>query len=316
MASYYLLMDVGGTEIKAGIVNRKGSLCGPMEKFPAHAKESKDVIIADFAFIIDELGGKLPLPEDTVCGIGMAFPGPFDYENGISLMKGLDKYDAIYGCVLQDEILKKMEKKEILEDEKTSFLFLHDVEAFATGESHFGAAADAHRLLCLCIGTGAGSAFVENGIARKSGEDVPENGWLYNTPFQESIIDDYISVRGLRKQAEARFKEPPNGAELYQLALAGNKDALTVFENFGQDFYQAVKPFMEMFRPDAIVLGGQISRSFSFFGTKLELFCKAKGIQIVLTSDTSIRTLEGLYVTFEEVKKQGAYGAGYEQRIW
>ncbi len=34
----------------------------------------------------------------------MAIPGPFDYENGISRMQGLNKYDAIYGIPLEREI--------------------------------------------------------------------------------------------------------------------------------------------------------------------------------------------------------------------
>lgn len=59
----------------------------------------------------------------------MAIPGAFDYENGISRMQGLNKYDAIYGIPLEREI-----KARVPELGSARFLFLHDIEAFALGE--------------------------------------------------------------------------------------------------------------------------------------------------------------------------------------
>ena len=41
-------------------------------------------------------------------GVGMAIPGPFDYEHGISRMQGLNKYDAIYGIPLEPEIRERV----------------------------------------------------------------------------------------------------------------------------------------------------------------------------------------------------------------
>ena len=42
----------------------------------------------------------------------MAFPGPFDYEQGISLMKGLNKYDQIYGMKIPQELRKRRRELE------------------------------------------------------------------------------------------------------------------------------------------------------------------------------------------------------------
>lgn len=40
MASYYLMMDIGGTGVKAGILDGQGKLCGGIQRFDARAKES------------------------------------------------------------------------------------------------------------------------------------------------------------------------------------------------------------------------------------------------------------------------------------
>lgn len=299
MASYYLMMDVGGTGIKAGVLDRNGKLCGKIQRFAARAKESAEVIFSNFASIIEQMGENFLDSGDIFCGIGMAFPGPFDYAGGISLMKGLDKYDAIYGMDIRKEVLKRISEVEWLEKkEECPFLFLHDVEAFALGESTFGAAAQCSKLFCLCIGTGAGSAFVRDGQVLKHGENIPADGWIYAVPYKESIIDDYVSARGLQNVAKQHLDRELTGEALAELAGENKEEALQIFEEFGVDVLAAVQPFLESFCPDGMVLGGQIAKSFSYFGTPLEQLCREKNIQVYVTTDTSERTLEGLYAGF------------------
>lgn len=74
-------------------------------------------------------------------------------------MQGLDKYDAIYGMDIQKEIIRRLERKKKVGVVPLKFLFLHDVEAFALGAGVFGPASGCEKIFCLCIGTGAGSAF-------------------------------------------------------------------------------------------------------------------------------------------------------------
>lgn len=186
----YILLDVGGTEIKGSVSDGNGVRMR-IRKFPAQAQKSTEKILDNFAKICREL---MREADGSVVGVGMAIPGPFDYENGISRMQGLNKYDAIYGIPLEREI-----KARVPELGSARFLFLHDIEAFALGESWYGNCRDADKILCVCIGTGAGSAFVENGKTVKTGKGVPENGWIYQQPFGDSILDDYLSVRGLEQ---------------------------------------------------------------------------------------------------------------------
>lgn len=288
MESYYLMMDVGGTGIKTGILDAEGKLVKEIEKFPARAKEDKETIFSNFVEIILRMEAYLPKGK-LFEGIGMAFPGPFDYEKGISLMQGLDKYDAIYGAKIQKEIERRLEKRY-------RFLFLHDVEAFALGAGILGPAAECEKIFCLCIGTGAGSAFLEHGSVVKERADVPAHGWIYDTAFRDGIIDDYVSARGLSRQAEELGAL--DGAALSALAAEGNIKALSVFRRFGEDMAEAVIPFLQKFQPDGCIIGGQIAKSFLYFGTDLLSFCKEAGIRVFPVSDTSRWVLAGLYEKF------------------
>ena len=216
----YILLDVGGTEIKGSVSDRNG-VRTKIRKFPAQAQKSTEKILDNFAKICREL---MREADGSVVGVGMAIPGPFDYENGISRMQGLNKYDAIYGIPLEREI-----KARVPELGSARFLFLHDIEAFALGESWYGNCRDADKILCVCIGTGAGSAFVENGKTVKTGKGVPENGWIYQQPFGDSILDDYLSVRGLEQISLAVTGKVWSGKELYGLVKAGNMEAEEVW---------------------------------------------------------------------------------------
>ena len=225
----YILLDVGGTEIKGSVSDRNG-VRTKIRKFPARAQKSTEKILDNFAKICREL---MIEADGSVVGVGMAIPGPFDYENGISRMQGLNKYDAIYGIPLESEI-----KARVPELGSARFLFLHDIEAFALGESWYGNCRDVDKILCVCIGTGAGSAFVENGKTVKTGKGVPENGWIYQQPFGDSILDDYLSVRGLEQISLAVTGKVWSGKELYGLVKAGNMEAEEVWRRFGADVYR------------------------------------------------------------------------------
>lgn len=95
----YILLDVGGTEIKGSVSDRNG-VRTKIRKFPARAQKSTEKILDNFAKICREL---MIEADGSVVGVGMAIPGPFDYENGISRMQGLNKYDAIYGISLKEK---------------------------------------------------------------------------------------------------------------------------------------------------------------------------------------------------------------------
>lgn len=294
MEKAYLLFDVGGTQIKTGVADERGRINGEITSFPSLAQAGEEEIFDHFSMIIRKL--RRQAEGSAVSGIGFAFPGPFDYEKGISLMKGLNKYDSIYGISIEAEIKKRVEEAAGI-----GFHFLHDVEAFALGESRFGAAKSDYKLLCLCIGTGAGSAFIEGGKLQKEGKcGVPNNGWLYDTPYKDSVIDDYLSVRGLAKLSREIMGEALDGKALYERCVCGDKDAIRVYRSFGSELTGCILPFVDAFRPDAVVFGGQISGSFSYFGGAFEEECRMRGIKIYLEPETSLRAMQGLFTAMEQ----------------
>lgn len=290
MGKVYILLDIGGTQIKGGVADESGNIIDGIISTAAYAKDSKEIILDNMATFIRRLMQKEE--EIEVVGVGMAFPGPFDYENGICLLNGLDKYESIYGVSIPDAM-----KERIPELANVNFYFLHDIEAFAVGESWMGEAKDDRKILCLCIGTGTGTAFVGDRVILKKAENgVPLNGWIYETPYKESKIDDYLSVRGLARISKEVMGEELDGKILYSLCQRQDEQALEVYRRFGDDLVACVLSFVVDFQPDAIVFGGQISKSFKFFGQKFQKECEKRNIKIYKECETSVRAMQGLYI--------------------
>ena len=279
---WYALLDVGGTTIKRQAVYADGTPAGRTERFQSMSAEDADTVITNLVRIICGTSDTLP------AGIAMAFPGPFDYINGISHMQGLGKYDSIYGLPLRPMLAERL-------GEDIPILFINDVEAFALGAVENYPDAKKGKCIAIAIGTGCGSAFISDGRIIKEGDGVPYGGWVYSYPLKDSCIDDYISARGQARLSIKYFGKDIEGKELDRLASEGNRKAEDLFNEFGEMLLEALQPFLSGFQPSSIILGGMISRSFRYFGKSLSEYAEKNDIRIIAADDTSKLIHKGLF---------------------
>ena len=300
----FIALDVGGTSIKAGVISSTGQLISPkISHYPSLSHEDLGTILNHFtSIIIDELNNVSS--SITIQGIGMAFPGPFDYAKGISLMQNINKYDALYGIDLPQALTIKLNHCEAFKTQAAqnyNIRFENDASLYALGEIVQDESLMTGKVLCLCIGTGLGSAFLEDGKLITSRGDVPPNGWVYNTPFLDSIIDDHISARGiLRLHEQLHGVTMPDVKSIADLALQGDLYALTTFSHFGRRLGDAIREFLQTFKPHTVVIGGQIAKSYTLFesGLQASLATCPPSIHIKLSTDSSLSTLIGVRQLF------------------
>ncbi|WP_158606733.1 ROK family protein [Paenibacillus ginsengarvi] len=267
MDRYAIVFDVGGTSIKAAVVRENGAIVeGATETFPSRGKEDRDTLLAHFygliagrVEVLERLGEGRPF---EVIGIGYAFPSPFDYDNGICYIQGQQKYDALYGTDMRAAMKERNAADPAVSRVLAAdapIVFDNDAALFAAGELYYGHAKKYHRSLCITIGTGTGSSFIdEQGIVK--GKE------LWNDPFLDSNIDDYISQRGILRLAEA-YGLGKDGAvkPIADAARAGIADARDVFARFGRMFGEMLAPYVDEFKPEAVIVGGNIARSADLF---------------------------------------------------
>ena len=87
---------------------------------------------------------------------------------------------------------------------------------------------------------------------------------LANIPYLDKTIEDYCS--GKFFLTKFGFE----GRKLHEMAQEGDADALRIFEEYGTHLGNAIKLIINVLSPEAIFLGGSVSKSFSFFESSLK----------------------------------------------
>ncbi|MEM2240492.1 MAG: ROK family protein [Candidatus Bathyarchaeia archaeon] len=272
MFSYVISLDVGGTSLKSAIIRSDGlALDGSFQKVPIDSLGSAETIIETFVKVL-RTGLQLASSRELeLRGIGIAMPGPFDYAEGVSLMGqgfGLEKFRAIYGINLRREFIKRLDLREDF-----PIIFEPDSWAFLRGEAWLGAARGYSRALGITLGTGLGSAFMVNGEIVIEGPGIPPLGWIAMIPYKDGVIEDRVSRRGILTRYRELSGRSVQGLDVADIALQasnGDKVSLQVFEETGLILGKVLKRICLEFKPECLVIGGQISKSLYLFERALK----------------------------------------------
>lgn len=194
----------------------------------------------------------------------MAMPGPFDYQEGISYIRNLAKYENLYGVNLRQEMARRFPAVR-----PDAVRFVNDAQAALLGEVYCGAAVGMARVMGLTLGTGVGSAFAVNGRIVTSGPGVPADGYVYCLPWGDGITEDAISTRAIQRSYRALTGEQ---CEVRDLAARARTDdiAMSVWRDLGKTLGLVLLPLAREFQPDIIVLGGAIAQSADLFLSSAE----------------------------------------------
>jgi predicted NBD/HSP70 family sugar kinase len=240
-------LDIGGTHVTAGRVDVAAGSVDPRSL--VWLRFSPSATREDLVAAISRAAASLAAP--GVGRLGVAVPGPFDYAAGRSQIT--HKLQGLYGVDLRGEL-----ERAVGLDGPQSVRFVNDAEAFLLGEWRAGAARGHARAVGVTLGTGLGSAFLDDGRVLHGGAGVPEGGALYELPFRGAPVEETISSRGLL----ARHEGASDVAEVARRAAAGEAPAVGAFRGLGEALGEFLAPWLSAFRPGCFVVGGSIARSF------------------------------------------------------
>lgn len=252
MDGLVLAVDIGGSHITTALVDMQQRTLLPRSLWRAHidSHATAEEIIGGWVDVMQQSLGNA----NGGTRIGIAVPGPFDYEAGISLIKGLHKYESLYGLNIKELLAKRLHLSP------DAIRFTNDASCFLQGELFAGVAEGAQSALGLTLGTGFGSSVAENGMAQE--------GTFWKTPFRETTAEEYFSTRWFLRRYEVLSGEKISSVK--ELALMAHEPgyAKSIFEEFGHNlaaFLQEQQPL-----PSLVVLGGNIAQAFHLFFHGLE----------------------------------------------
>lgn len=258
-------IDIGGSHITAIAVDMQNHtiIKGSRSESPVDNKAEADEILEVWAGTIRKIVDKLPV--FRLRGIGFAMPGPFDYVRGICLIRGVPKYEKLYGV----DVGKVISSRLGLPCD-CRVRFMNDASSFAVGEAWAGKAAGYKKMMAITLGTGFGSAFIDNHIPVVEGDSVPRGGCVYHLPVGNGIADDYFSTRWFTSgYREVTGKE---AAGVKEIAAEAGSDVVVraLFEEFGKNLGSFLSPWLIRFGAEILVIGGNISHAYHLFGQTFE----------------------------------------------
>jgi len=270
-------VDIGGSHITAVAVamDKHHIIEGSRVSNPVDNKAEPDEIIRVWSNTLKKVLGGMQL--FNLRGIGFAMPGPFDYVKGICLIRGVPKYEKLYGVNVGKAISSALGLPC-----DCRVRFMNDASSFAVGESWAGKGESYKKIMAITLGTGFGSAFVDDRIPIVEGATVPKMGCVYHLPFGTGIADDYFSTRWFTgRYREVTGKEAEGVKEVAREA-SGNSSVQDIFREFGSNLGSFLAPWLIRFEAEILVIGGNISYSWDLFGSSFENELRGAGCTTVV----------------------------------
>ena len=253
MKTYAIGVDIGAT--KTNFVLLKNSKVIRYKKTPT--LKTKRKLIKAVEENIQKLIFDIPKPQ--ILGVGIGVTGPLNEKRNLMLNPPNQKYLRL--CPLA-----KIIEDDLKNDFKVKTKMDNDVNCFTLGESLLGAGKQAKSVLGITLGTGLGAGMVINkklyrgnfGSAGEVGHMVIKFDGPKCACGSSGCFEEYGSGKFFRRKGV-------NPKELAEAGKMGDKEALSLFQEYGRYVGIGLSNAINFFEPEMVVLGGGISNAYALF---------------------------------------------------
>lgn len=279
MKKYAIGGDIGGGHITVAVIDLDDAriVTGSHCRMDVDAEGSAEGILSAWTEAIkqsaqqavDEAG----IEPSAIVGMGLAMPGPFDYENGIAKIIEQKKFRSLYDMDVRAALAQRTGFAP------ESIKFKNDAENFLRGCVFGGVGKGSKRAIGVTLGTGFGSAYYIDG------ESADADLWC--APFRGKIAEESISTRWFNARYEELTGKKVRGVKfLIDGVMNGtDKEAKQVFSEFSDTLIEFLVPLVSEKKADTLILGGSIALSAHLFIEPLKAaMAKANPSTRVLTT--------------------------------
>lgn len=268
----YAGVDVGGTNIKVGLVDDQGNSLA-FSSFPTEQEKGAESAMQRAADVIRDLAGKHINYPGSLASVGLVTPGPMDLVAGKLLDPG--NLPAWHGAPVREQLAVACE---------LPVTYANDANAAAYGEYWCGAGRNHENLVMLTLGTGVGGGIIlgdhliegSHGAGGEIGHiiiDSDDNAPLNSLDIR-GTLEGYCGSYGVVGRAEAaladHFAESSlrdsvaDGEHLTPLLIAnaaeaGDELATKVVFDTAKYLAIGIVTCIHMIDPNAVVIGGAMT---------------------------------------------------------
>ncbi len=293
VADYVVGVDLGGTNLRAGIFRRNGDM---IEKFgrPTNIDRGRDALMDSIVGAIDKVTGARR--GEKLAGIGLGVPGFILLDKGIVTkspnLPGLENF------AMRDALYERVKVPVVLEN---------DANAAALGEKWMGAGRQFDDLVLLTLGTGIGGGIISGGkvlhgylgMAGELGHITvePHNGAPCGCGAS-GCLEQHASASAIARMAQeaikvnrspalARFGEDVTSEDVYKAAIAGDAEARSIFERMGRALGIGLGILINTFNFPLYLLSGGVLAAWDLFAPAMLEEARSRSLTLRQT-DTRI----------------------------
>lgn len=278
MKNYILGIDVGGTNVKTGLLNAEGQVVARGHLSTKDFARNKKQLIKAMVDGVRSLLAQQKISTRQLKGIGMGLPGLIDFERGnVIFLPNIPGW-------------RNVPLKSLFEEQLQVPTFIeNDVNLITLGEWKFGAGRDYQNLVCLTLGTGVGSGLVLGGkIYRGEGFVAGELGHM---PLNEEgpacncgghgCFERYVGNRTLQARAAEVFGQADiQLEEVSRLAASGDKTALAFWDETAVKIGNGLVGIVNLLNPRCLVIGGGVANSHRFLFKTITKTIRSRAMQV------------------------------------
>ncbi len=271
-------VDVGGTNIKLGLVSPQGLVIArsyfSTKPFLSSKKHLIEVLSKEIKAIYTSKGLKVK----DIAGVGVGLPGLIDSPKGI--VRFLPNIPG----------WKNVPVKAILEKKLNFCVHVeNDVKLITLAEWKLGAGKGVKNLVCLTLGTGVGSGLVLNdhlyrGIDNAAGE-------LGHMPLNEKgrpcncggfgCLETYVGNKYLDALASQIMKKSGmTTRQMFTLANQGHSKAIEFWRQAATHIGNGLVGIINLLNPQLIVIGGGIANNEKYLFPTIRSVIKKRAMRL------------------------------------
>lgn len=267
MSKYCFGIDVGGTTVKCGLFRTDGTLEDKWE-IVTRTEDSGSKILPDIAKTIEEKMASKNIKKEEVDGVGIGVPGPVN-----------DKGDVL--CAVNLYWGYKELSRELQELTGLPAKAGNDANVAALGEAWKGAAAGAKNVILVTLGTGVGGGIIVDGKIvsghHGAGGEIGHACVVHGEEEacncgNRGCLEQYASATGIVRMAKKELESSRDDSKLrsekeisakavLDAYKEGDALAIRVMDKVGDILGGALAIFAAVTDPEAIVIGGGVSKA-------------------------------------------------------
>lgn len=267
---YRIGIDLGGTNIKVGVVDEENRLVGKRSAKTRPFERSWQKVVEEMAATTTGLLEDLGIGASECIKMGIGSPGMIDHINGVVDFAGNFGWTDV-------PLLAEMRRYFDL-----PLRMSNDANCAVLGEAVAGAAKGARHVLMITLGTGVGGGVIADGHLQEGGSSggmelghtLLVMGGEDCTCGRKGCLEAYASARALTDHSRRAAQQHPesamhelcrgdldnmNGTIPFKAARLGDAAGQQLVDDYIAYLGEGIISFINIWRPEKILIGGGIS---------------------------------------------------------